>query len=490
MTDDWPPDETGGPSTNGEPVAPPAREAARAPILTALMVGLAGGAILVPLNSTMLAVALPQIMAEFDLGANTVASLVTLYLGAVAIALPVSGSLGDRFGHRRVFVAGVIGFGAASLVAAVATSFGLLEIARVLQAACGALVSTTSAALVRETTPPARSGEAFGLFDLLVSTSAAVGPFVGGLLVGAFGWRSMFVVAVPVASLAAIVVGVLLRPTARSTGTAPVTAPHAGPRVRIDVAGLAVLALIIVGLLVVLRNGLSGVGPVAALGTAVLAVVFVGIELRVERPAVDVRLLRRPSFASALVGVFGATVVLHGCFLLVPLLVERLLGGSARTSGLVLLGIAGVSALVAPFGGRASDRQGRRRIVVAGSAICAVALGALALPAGIGSAATVGVLLGVVGLGLGLSGSPRQAAAFDGIEHSRIGMAAGTYFTARYLGGVLGASLAGAVLGGTVTTGGVSLGFAILAVAAAIVAVASIALPAARSRVPRAEAAG
>ena len=77
--------------------------------MTGAMLGLASGAILVPLNSTMLAVALPSVMDEFGVGAATVASLVTLYLGAVAIALPASGSLGDRFGHRRLFLVGVGG---------------------------------------------------------------------------------------------------------------------------------------------------------------------------------------------------------------------------------------------------------------------------------------------------------------------------------------------------------------------------------------------
>ncbi|MCI0344468.1 MAG: MFS transporter, partial [Chloroflexi bacterium] len=195
---------------------------ARAPLLTALMVGLASGAILVPLNSTMLAVGLPGVMSDFGLGPSTVASLVTLYLGSVAIALPLSGALGDRYGHRPMFVAGVLGFGAASLLAAVATSFAVLEVARVLQAACGALVSTTSTALVRESAPAERRGEAFGIFDLLVSTSAAVGPFVGGLLVAAFGWRSTFVVAIPIALLAAVLVAVILRPAAgaRAAGAA------------------------------------------------------------------------------------------------------------------------------------------------------------------------------------------------------------------------------------------------------------------------------
>ena len=175
------------------------------------MLGVAGGAILVPLNSTMLAVALPGIMDEFALQANEVSSLVTLYLGAVALTLPVAGSLTDRFGARRVFIAGVLGFAAASLGAAIGSSFPVLEGARVLQAVAGALVSTSSATLIRQTAPAARQGEAFGLFDLLVSISAAVGPFVGGILVGALAWRSIFTLAIPIALLAAAIVTILLR---------------------------------------------------------------------------------------------------------------------------------------------------------------------------------------------------------------------------------------------------------------------------------------
>jgi len=159
---------------------------------TTAMLGIAAGSILSPLNSTMLAVALPSVMDEFVIDAATVASLVTLYLASVAIALPASGSIGDRFGHRRSFLVGVAGFGGASLLAATAGSFPLLAIARVLQAISGALVSTSSTALVRDEAPPARRGAAFGLFDSVTSVSAAIGPLIGGLLVVAFGWRALF----------------------------------------------------------------------------------------------------------------------------------------------------------------------------------------------------------------------------------------------------------------------------------------------------------
>jgi EmrB/QacA subfamily drug resistance transporter len=448
-------------------------DARRARLLTPAMLGVASGAVLVPLNSTMLAVALPSIMDRFGVDAITVSSLVTLYLGAVTIALLASGSLGDRYGQRPVFLIGVVAFAFASLLAAVAPSFEVLALSRVFQAVSGALVSTTSVALVRAMSPPDRRGAAFGLFDMLVSTSAAIGPFIGGLLVVAFGWQSLFLLAVPVALFAAVVVGIVVRP-----GDGDVPAQAIGRTPGIDVPGLVLLAAVLIALLVAIRGaGEGGIGLVAAVAVVPLSVLFVWFELRAERPAVDPRLFASRPFSAAVVGVLLATVILHATFILVPLLVERLLGGSAETAGLVLLGISGLGAVAAPFGGRLSDRYGRRRPVVAGAICLTIGLVALWLLAVGSTAAVVGALLGVVGFGMGFSGSPRQAAALESITADRVGMAAGTYYTGRYLGGVLGASLAGAVLGTTVTGAGVTLGFGLLALVGVGIVVVSFGLP-------------
>jgi EmrB/QacA subfamily drug resistance transporter len=444
------------------------------------MLGVASGAVLIPLNSTMLAVALPSVMNEFGVGPETVSSLVTLYLGAVTVALPASGSLGDRFGQRRVFLAGVLAFAASSLLAGVAPSFELLALARVLQAFSGALVSTTSVALVRAMSPADRRGAAFGTFDMLVSTSAAIGPFVGGVLVGAFGWRSLFVIAVPVALFAAVMVGLVVRPTTAAPGGAGEATPDR-PVLRprpIDLQGLALLAAVLIALLAAIRAaGDGGLGSLAAIAVVPLLLLFVRFELASDHPAVDPRLFTVGAFRAAVLGVLGATVVLHGAFILVPLLVEELLHGDARTAGLVLLAISAVGAVAAPIGGRLSDRYGRRLPVLAGSLFLTAGLIALWWFSADSSAAVIGILLGIVGLGLGLSGSPRQAAAMDAIPADRVGMAAGTYYTGRYLGGVLGASLAGAVLGATVTGAGVTLGFGLLAIVGMAIVVVSFGLP-------------
>jgi EmrB/QacA subfamily drug resistance transporter len=453
------------------------------------MLGVAGGAILVPLNSTMLAVGLPDVMSTFALGANQVSSLVTLYLGAVAVALPIGGSIGDRFGHRRTFLVGVFGFAAASALASFSTTFELLEVSRVGQAVSGALISTSSASLIREIAPADEQGAAFGLFDLLGATSAALGPFIGGLLVVAFGWRAMFVLAVPLGVIAGTFVWLRIRAGAEH---------HApGARPPIDVLGLSLLAAAILAFIVAIRGaGLATTDPsgagesalpdlqtVAAIAVFPLLAVFVLAELRHPHPAVDPRLLANRPFAAAFAGVFGSTVILHGTVILVPLTVQEVLGQTAAVSGLALLGYAGVGALVSPLGGRASDRRGRRLLVVIGAAISAAGLALLAIPGVTGSVVAIGVLLGVVGLGNGLT-SPRQAAALESIEPGRVGMAAGTYYTGRYLGGLVGASLAGAILGTQVTAAGVSAAFTVLAVVGVAVAFVSLGLPGRRRSEP------
>ncbi len=446
----------------------------RGRLLGPAMIGIASGAVLVPLNSTMLAVALPSLMDEFGVDAAAVSTLVTLYLSAVTIALLASGTLGDRYGQRPVFLVGVVAFGLSSLLAATTSSFAILAVARILQALSGALISTTSIALVRAIAPAERRGAAFGLFDMLVSISAALGPFIGGLLVGSFGWRSLFVVAVPVALFAAITVLFVVQP---GSGDADPVARARERRQGIDVWGLALLAAVLVAFLVAIRGaGDGGLALIAAIAVIPLAILFVRFELAADRPAVDPRLFASRPFTAAVLGVLGTTVVLHAAFILVPLLVERLQGESAETAGLVLLGISALWAIAAPFGGRLSDRVGRRRPVVAGSAVLTAGLAMLALFATGSTPLAVFAMLSVVGFGMGFAGSPRQAAAMDAVPTGRVGMAAGTYYTGRYLGGVLGASLAGAVLGTAVTASAVDLGFGLLVVVGVAVVVVSFGL--------------
>ena len=312
---------------------------------------------------------------------------------------------------------------------------------------------------------------------MLVSTSAALGPIVGGLIVGAFDWRAMFLLAAPIAVIA--VLAVALRPDpmllARARG-------ESMARRAIDAPGLALLALLLVAVLLALRGGRDGpIDALAAVAIPVILVAFIRLELATAHPAVDPRLFVARPFAAAVAGIFLATVVLHATLVLVPLLVEVLQKGSPETSGLVLLGISALGAIAAPFRGRLSDRIGRRGPALVGAVATAAGLAILWQVSTVASMVVLAGLLALVGAGMGLAGSPRQAAALESVGADRVGMAAGTYYTGRYLGGVLGASLAGAVLGGAVTGAGVGLGFGMLTIVAVGLVVASAGLPGRRS---------
>lgn len=385
------------------------------------LLAIATGSALIPINSTMLAVALPSIMTDLRVGAATVSWLVTAYLAAVAIAMPAAGALGDRLGYRRMYLLGVAGFVVTSVLAAVAQTFAVLVVARVLQATSGACITANAASLIRTIAPEDRRGGSYGFYDMLIATSAAVGPLVGGLLVAGFGWRSLFGVAVPVGLISGFAVAGIVPPLRRAL---PAHAPLAMPRFRL----------------------------------------------------IDVHLFASRSFSAAVAAVLGATVILHASLVMIPILTQTVLQAAPATSGSVLLMLSGVGAILAPIGGRLSDRVGRRLPAVIGSALMTVGLGVMWMVTGSVTIAGFSAALAIVGVGFGLSGSSRQAAALESVPDSAIGMAAGTYFTSRYLGGVLGASLAGIVLAGGATAPTIAQGFGILAAVGLTVTVVSFGL--------------
>jgi len=438
----------------------------------AVLWGLAGGSILIPLNSTMLAVAIPSIMDEFKVEASAAALLVSAYLAAVAIVIPISGGLGDRFGHRRMFLFGVTAFSLTSMLGAFAWTFPVLVGARILQGISGAVITPNSVSLVRTIAPESRRGSTFGMFDMLISVSAAAGPFVGGLFVNGLGWRSLFLLVLPIGGTAIVTVRKQLAESKIRMDNPPM-----------DIAGLVLLAIFLGGLVVGLqRLGDGSAGRWQILVSLVSLGLFVVRESRAAHPALPLSLFKQKGFSAAIAGVFGATVILHATFFLVPIFIQNLLFGSALMTGLVLLGLSAVGGSVAPFSGRLSDRVGRRTPAVAGSLSMAAGMGLLSL---FSESATLIVIAGclcLVGIGFGMSGTPRQTSALESAHASRTGMAAGIYYSSRYIGGSIGATLAGVTLAEQANRAAMSRAFGMLFVTAVLVAAFSFRLPGAPLR--------
>jgi MFS family permease len=356
----------------------------------AVLAAVALSGTLLPLNSTMLAVALPDIASGTGGGLAASTWLVTAYVVAMAALGPFAGRLGDRLGRRRMVLAGLGGFAVASAAAGLAPSLAPLVAARLGQAVAGSLVFPNAIALLRDALPAGRRAGGFGILGSVVGAAAATGPVLGGVLVGAFGWRAIFLVNLPVVALAAAL-------TLRALPAAVAPAP-------------------------------ADAGPATRAGGWL-------------RP------LRVPVFAAATGAVGLSNLTMYSTLLAVPVVLAGRPGWSPSTTGLALAVLSLGMVAVAPLGGRLADRAGHRRPAVAGLALLAAATAGLATMGAAPPAAGLVVALLGAGIGLGLAGAPLQAAAVEAVDPGDAGLASGLFSTGRYTGSIVSAGLLAGVLG-------------------------------------------
>lgn len=413
-------------------VAVPAAE--RAALITVAL-----ATMLAPLNSTMIAVALPHVITEFGADMASAGWLVTAYLITMASLQPVAGKLGDRLGRRRLILGGVAYFGLASLGAAMASSLPALLFFRVQQAIAGAVALPNGAALVRELVPAGRRAGRFGLVGAAIALAAAAGPPLGGLLVGTAGWRAIFTVNL-LLIIPALVLGW------RAIPSKPVRrADHP-----FDLAGAVLLSAALVaaaGLLTYGPKTQSALLPMLGLALAMLAGIFLWRELRHPDPVLQPRFFGRRAFAAANAAIAFSNLAMYSTLLAIPLLLSRWAHWRSMEVGLVLAAMSGGMVIFSPVGGRLADRLGRRWPTVAGLSLLTLGLLPLAL---VGTGITTMALLGGLGLagaGLGLSSAGLQTAALEAVAPGESGVASGVFSTSRYLGSIVGSSVLAGLLG-------------------------------------------
>ncbi len=436
------------------------------------------GACLAPLNSTMLLVALPEVLDDFSARISSGGWLITTYLIAVAAFQTPAGKLGDRIGHRRVFMAGLVAFMAATSGAAAAPNLPALIGLRMAQGVAIAAVFPNGWAMLRRSAPPDRIASRFAVVGSVLSVSVAVGPPLSGILIDLAGWRAVFLVNLALAAPALVL--------ARRIRPAPVPERSGA----FDLAGALGWAALLVATAGVLNAGTGPGGSPVLLAVGLAAVAAAGVAL-VRRalahpdPVVQPRFFTRPAFAAANAGIGFGNLAWYLTLIVVPLALKDRPGATGLRTGLVLSAPALAFMVLVPFGGRLADRVGRRRPALIGMALMAAGLAPLPV-AGAGIALPVLVpALMVTGAGLALASSAMQAAALDAVRPEESGAASGVYATSRYLGSIIGSSLLAAA--GDPTGRGV-LGLILTGGVAAAVSVSR--LPRGRGHVPAAGAAG
>jgi len=394
------------------------------------------------LDTTIVNVALPTIRRHFGATVSDLQWVVDGYALVFAALLLSAGALGDKLGSRRLFVAGLALFTLASAPCGVAPALWVLQVARVLQGVGAAIAVPTSLALLRHMfTDSTERAKALGRWAGVSGLAAGAGPVVGGFLVGALTWRSIFFVNVPIG-----IVAVLL--TLRFVAESP-RQRERSLDLPAQLAGIVALAAITIAFI---DGGASGWTSPLVLGAFLLFVVatatFIRIERRSTSPMLPLELFAAPNFSAGNAVGFLINFGFYGELFLLSLFFQQARGYSPTITGLALLPQTGVAAVAAWLAGRVMSRMGPRAPMMTGLALGGVGLLAFALVGTTSPYVAMAPMLVAIGFGLAYTMPAMTSAVIESAPRERAGMASGVVNSSRQVGGVIGVAVLGALAGG------------------------------------------
>ena len=393
---------------------------------------------MVVLDNLIVASTLPSIQRSLGSSLGSLEWVLNAYILAFAVLMLTAAALGDRYGRRRVFIAGVVVFSLASAAGALAPSVGVLVAARAVQGIGGAVIMPLTLTLLGAAFPAERRAAAVGTWSAISMLGVALGPIAGGVLASALSWHWIFWVNVPIG-----VVVALLAPR--------ILAESRGPAERLDLGGLG---LVSAGLLVVVwatvrANAVGWGSPQTLLTLAAGAALlggFLAWERRVERPMMPLRLFSSREFSAVNAAGFLLTFAMFGAFIMIVQFLSGVRGESPVSTGVHMLFWTLMPMLVAPYAARLAQRVAPATLIAAGLTV--VTTGLLTLSATISpdaSALSLAPGLLITGAGIGLTIPNLAGGALAAVTPADMGKASGILATARQVGAVFGVSIGVAI---------------------------------------------
>jgi EmrB/QacA subfamily drug resistance transporter len=392
------------------------------------------GLFMVVLDNLVVSVALPSIHRALGASIQSLEWTVNAYTLSYAVLLLTGAALGDRFGRKRMFIAGIALFTVSSAAAALAPSIGALIVARAVQGTGAAIATPLTLTLLADAFPPDRRGVALGVWSGISGIAVALGPLVGGAVTQAATWHWIFWINVPIG---AVLVPLALWRLSESRG----------PSKNLDLGGLALGSAGLFGIVfgLVRSQSLGWGSPVVLIALAVgaaLVTAFVAHELRTRDPMLPMTFFARRGFAVTNVVSLAMYFGMFGSIFFLSQFLQNVLGNTPLQAGVKLLVWTGATMLVAPLAGFFSERYGSRLFMAAGLALQAVALGWLAVLTGLHES-YVSMLIPFVlgGSGMALVFAPSANAVLASVRSDQAGQASGANNAIRELGGVLGVAV-------------------------------------------------
>ena len=410
-----------------------------------VLVVLVTGFFMIMLDTTIVNVAIPAMSAGLKISLDGILWVLNAYILVYAVLLITAGRLGDLYGQRNLFAAGLAIFTIASALCGLSQDENQLIAARVLQGVGGALLVPQTLAILTSLFPPERRGAAFGIWAGVAGLATLAGPTVGGAIVTYVDWRWIFFVNVPI-GIAALVATFIIIPDLRP-----------GRRHGWDVVGIFLATAGLFGLVFGLIEGerfnwgeigsyVVTIPEVIGLGV-VLLVLFVIWERFQAEPLVPLSLFEERNFAVA--NWIGASIAFGMMSLFLPIVIylQSVRDFSALTAGLTLAPMSVTSMLVAPFAGRLADRVGGKYILMTGVFLFAAGFGTLTVVAGPDSTWLTFLVPAIVaGAGMGMTFAPLTTVAMRNIEPRMAGSASAVLNTTRQVGQAVGSAIVGALL--------------------------------------------
>jgi EmrB/QacA subfamily drug resistance transporter len=399
------------------------------------------GVIMSILDTTIVNVALETLTRELDASLNTIQWVSTGYMLALAVVIPLTGWMSERFGAKKVWMVSVALFGLGSALCGLAWSAESLIFFRVLQGFGGGMIMPVGMSVLAQTAGPHRLGRVMAVIGVPTLLGPIFGPVIGGLIVDNASWRWIFFVNIPIAILA---LGLAARLLHADAGRA-----DAG---RLDWTGLLLLSPGLAGIVFGLSETETHGGITAPIAWVPIVVGLILVALFVrhawfaDRPLIDVKLFRVTGFSAAAASTFLLAGALFGGMIVLPLYYQIDRGESALTAGLLMAPQGVGAALSMPFAGKLTDRIGGGRVALAGMILVTLATIPFASISATTSFAVLAPVLVLRGIGIGSAMMPAMAAAFATLSHADVPRATSALNVLQRVGGSLGTALLAVVL--------------------------------------------